>query len=51
LGRHDVRVSQHLRYGFDRHSFGQRHRRRERVPRKVESDRLCKEKRTGKDKT
>ena len=44
-------VSQHGTDRFDRYAVGEEHRRGGRMAGKVESDRFCKGKRTGKDKT
>ena len=44
-------MSQHLADRFQRYTLCERNRRSEGMTRHVESDRLCKEKRTGEDKT
>ena len=51
LCRGNLRMSQHFTDTLHTHSFTQSNSRCERMARQVESDRLCKEKRTGEDKT
>ncbi len=51
LGGLNVCVTEHLAHRLDGYALAECHRRGESVPPDVESDRLCKEKRTGEDKT
>ena len=51
LGGLDIGMTEHLRYRLDRYPFAKCHGGGEGVAGTMESDRLCKEKRTGKDKT